>query len=572
MVARLLTALLIVATLGVTASHTSRGASAVVVQAGKSCRHVGFVSNVLPSRSPRQYLTPASRSCSCPNAPSCATVLQNQSLFDAEALYSGGGKIVFKSALGNVPTFTCIMSRRALDIIYPSVTRQDGVPVVQIVAGATSCQVTEGAARAVKKANAIFLVGNTAIATNGDPVFGLKKTNDGALVQVKKGTVQVTAAGAGAVVGETQQVFVQKNATPGEVGAIQNDASLKPALCALTPNLRETGVIPAVGGNAGSHPQGVAADNRGNIWFTDDGTTPAIGRLDLRTGQVRETTAGLNPGTVPRWITADAAGNIWFTDDGATPAIGFVDPATGAITEYSEGLNPGSVPWAIAYNRVDKRLWFTDQSSTRPAIGTIDPATKKITEFSDGLNAGSHPEGIDVAPGGDLWFTDDNDPNPALGTIDRKSHAIHEYSKGLRPGSLPRGISAGPGGKLWFADERTSPPHNSTPNAPGDGLIGSIDPATKVITEYSVADNGGNEGSIPEGLAADTKGHVWFTDDGATKAIGMIDPVTGAITESTTGLEANSEPIGIALNGTGLWFTDQHPTPRIGRIKALPSC
>ena len=574
MVARLLTAVLIVATLGVTASHApSRGASTAVLQATKTCRHVGFVSNVLPSRSPRQYLTPASKSCSCPSAPSCATVLQNQSLFDAEALYSGGGKIVFKSALGDVPTFTCIMSRRALDIIYPSVKRLDGVPVVQILTGATSCQVTEGAARAVKKANAIFLVGNTAISTNGDPVFGLKRTKDGALVQVKKGTVRVAAAHGATTVGETQQVFVMKDANaPGEVGAIQTDASLKRSLCALTPDLRETGVIPAVGGSAGSHPQGLAADSRGNIWFTDDGATKAIGRLDLRTGQVTETSAGLNPGSVPRWIAADADGNIWFTDDGTTPAIGRVDPTSGVITEYSTGLNAGSSPWAITYDRASKQLWFTDQAATRPAIGTIDPATKQITEYSSGLNAGSHPEGIDVAPGGQIWFTDDNDPNPAIGTINRVSHAIHEYSKGLSPGSLPRGIAAGPGGKLWFADERTSPPHNSTPNAPGDGLIGSIDPHSKVITEYSVADNGGNEGSIPEGLAADSKGHVWFTDDGATKAIGMIDPVTGAITESTTGLDANSEPIGIVLNSTGLWFTDQHPTPRIGRISAQPSC
>ena len=572
---RLLTALLTVVVLGAVATHaSSRGASVVVFQsADKACRNVGLVSNVLPSMSPRQYLTPASKACSCPNAPSCSTVLQNQSLFGAEALYSGGGKIVFKSALEGVPTFTCIMSRRALDVIYPNLKRPDGVPVVQIVSGATTCQATEGPARTSKKANAIFVAGNTAIKVVGDPVFGLKKSKDGALVQVKKGTVEVAAVNGATTVGATQQVFVKKDATtPGEVGALQADASLKPALCALTPDLRETGVIPAVGGIAGSHPQGVAADNRGNIWFTDDGTTPAIGRLDLHTGHVRETTDGLNPGTVPRWITADAAGNIWFTDDGTTPAIGFVNPATGAITEYSKGLNPGSVPWAIAYNPVDKRLWFTDQSRTRPAIGTIDPATKRITEFSAGLNEGSHPEGIDVAPGGNLWFTDDNDPSPALGTIDRISHAIHEYSKGLRPGSLPRGISAGPGGKLWFADERTRPPHNSTPNAPGDGLIGSIDPATKVITEYSVADNGGNDGSIPEGLAADPKGHVWFTDDGATKAIGMIDPITGAITESTTGLEANSEPVGIALNSTGLWFTDQHPTPRIGRIIVQPSC
>jgi virginiamycin B lyase len=575
MFARLLTALLIVATLGATASHApSRGASIAVLQSNNACRNVGFVSNVLPSRSPRQYLTPSSKTCSCPNAPSCSTVLQNQSLFGAEALYSGGGKIVFKSALGGVPTFTCIMSRRALDIIYPNVKHRDGVPVVQIVAGATSCQVTDGPARAVKKANAVFIAGNTEITIKGDPVFGLKRTKAGALVQVKKGTVRVAAGVAGATtVGETQQVFVEKNAkAPGDVAVLQNDASLKPALCALTPDLRETGVIPAVGGNAGSHPQGLAADSRGNIWFTDDGATPAIGRLDLGTGEVTETTAGLNAGSVPRWIAADADGNIWFTDDGTTPAIGMVDPTSGVITEYRTGLDPGSIPWAITYDRVSKQLWFTDQAATRPAIGTVDPATKRITEYSAGLNIGSHPEGIDVAPGGQIWFTDDNDPNPAIGTINRVSHVSHEYSKGLRPGSLPRGIAAGPGGKLWFADERTRPPHNSTPNAPGDGLIGSIDPHSKVITEYSVADNGGNEGSIPEGLAADSKGHVWFTDDGATKAIGMIDPVTGAITESATGLDANSEPIGIVLNSTGLWFTDQHPTPRIGRISAQPSC
>jgi len=35
---------------------------------------------------------------------------------------------------------------------------------------------------------------------------------------------------------------------------------------------------------------------------------------------------------------------------------------------------------------------------------------------------------------------------------------------------------------------------------------------------------------------------------------------------------AASGTSGIVVVATGLWFTDQLPTPRIGRIKALPSC
>ena len=571
---RAIAALLAAAATLAVAAQTSAGAPRTS-STSQACRHVGIVFYVYPSRSPRQYLTPSGNTCSCPNVPSCATVSQNQTLFDAETLYSGGGKIIFKSALPNIPTFTCVMSRRALAVIYPKRKRPSGrdLPVVQLLAGATSCQVTEGPARALKKLNAVFIIGNTAVTIKGDPVFGMKRTTHGTLVQVKKGAVNVAVAATTGTttVGETKQVFVATSAhAPGPVTHLKRDSSLAPALCGLTPNLRETEIKAALGGNNGSHPQGLAADSRGNIWFTDDGTTPAIGRVDLKTGRIKEFTGGLQTGSVPRWIAADATGTIWFTDDGPTPAIGVVDPASGAIKEYSNGLRAGAVPWAITYDPADKQLWFTDQSHARPAIGAIDPATKRISEYSLGLNRGSHPQGIDIAANGNPWFTDDNDPNPAVGTIDPDTDTITEYSKGLRPGSLPRGIAAGPQGALWFADERTSPPHNNKPNAPGDGLLGMIDPKTREITEYSIADNGGNNGSIPEGLAADTKGHVWFTDDGATKAIGMIDPITGAVAESPT--PSDSEPIGIVLNNTGLWFTDQRPTPKIGRIKALPSC
>ena len=149
---------------------------------------------------------------------------------------------------------------------------------------------------------------------------------------------------------------------------------------------------------------------------------------------------------------------------------------------------------------------------------------------------------------------------------------INEYETGLVEDSLPRGITIDPAGRVWFADERTT--DNSRPNAPGDGLIGMIDstdPKHRIV-EYAVFSNGGNRHSIPEGLVW-YRGFVWFTDDGATKAIGNIDPTTGAVTESSKNLVANSQPIGIVVAKGDLWFTDRlKSAPKIGRLTAKPSC
>jgi streptogramin lyase len=405
-----------------------------------------------------------------------------------------------------------------------------------------------------------------------DPVFGLKVTKRGSLVQVKKGTVKVRATGVDSskVVRKDQQALVSSDGKSVAVSSLKLDPILRPGLCALTPVLQLTNVITASGARPGGNPLGLAADRNGDLWFTDD-VTPAIGVLDVTDGQITyPNVSGLRPDSVPRFITADSAGNVWFTDDGPTPAIGRVDAQTNAITEYD--LRPGSRPWAPVYDPVYDRVWFTDQRTPTGAIGSIDPATGHIAEYTSGLRFGSHPEGIAVDKRGNVWFTDDNDPSPAIGRVDAKTHEINEYSTGLVPGSLPRGITMGLDGNVWFADQRTV--DNRQPDAPGDGLIGMIrptDPKHKIV-EYAVASNGGNRGSVPQGLAW-YRGSVWFTDDGATKAIGRIDPTTGAITESSKGLVPNSKPIGILVNKGVLWFTDRlEDAPKIGRLEARPSC
>jgi virginiamycin B lyase len=67
----------------------------------------------------------------------------------------------------------------------------------------------------------------------------------------------------------------------------------------------------------------IAAGPGGNLWFTDEGVHPAVGRA-TRAGSVREFSRGLLPGSQPADITLGPDRRMWFTDEGSTTALGMV--------------------------------------------------------------------------------------------------------------------------------------------------------------------------------------------------------------------------------------------------------
>jgi hypothetical protein len=71
----------------------------------------------------------------------------------------------------------------------------------------------------------------------------------------------------------------------------------------------------------------MAAGPDGHLWFGDQGTTPAIGRVNPATQAITEFSAGLNPGSSLYGIAAGPDGNVWFADDGTTKAIGRIGAA-----------------------------------------------------------------------------------------------------------------------------------------------------------------------------------------------------------------------------------------------------
>jgi streptogramin lyase len=275
---------------------------------------------------------------------------------------------------------------------------------------------------------------------------------------------------------------IVRNVTPGPDGNVwfidERAASGIPAIGRITPEgtiteYCSTGCAKTLTGlNAESDLVSIVAGPGESkyLWFTDSGTTPAIGVIDSASGEtatVKEFSTGLNAESKPVDIAVGPEGNLWFTDEGATNAIGMAvlnaeKNEIVEIKEFSTGLNAGSRPQGIVAGP-DGNLWFTDTGTT-PAVGMIDPGSQAIEEFSTGatsLPGGEFPEmgpfGIVAGTDGNVWFVEsgNNEVNGKAICRILTSGEVGKFScfkEGLIASSNPTALTVTPGGKLWFTD------------------------------------------------------------------------------------------------------------------------
>ena len=105
-------------------------------------------------------------------------------------------------------------------------------------------------------------------------------------------------------------------------------------------------------------------------------------------GAITESSAGLNTGSLPIEVTPGADGNLWFTDNGTTRAVGRIT-MTGATWSITNFPLPGTAPNGIRTG-ADGNLWFLDNIA----------GAQKIARFGVGAPAAS--TGIAVGGGGNL--------------------------------------------------------------------------------------------------------------------------------------------------------------------------
>jgi len=265
---------------------------------------------------------------------------------------------------------------------------------------------------------------------------------------------------------------------------------------------------------------------------------------------VTEFSTGLTLTNAPADIATGPDGKLWFTEQGLLPGVGSIDPATGDIDEFSTGLL--NVPGDIV-GGTDGGVWFTIAGANE-SVARIDPGTGDIVTHS--VPSGSNVTGLDVDADGNLWYGAAD--KGKLGRM-APDGQVTEFDADLSGDEMLKDVAVGPDGWIWYTVEhdggvaktRTSSLHS----------ISRVNPADGDICHFSEGLTG-----APNKIVAASDGKLYFTESGDPAAIGRVK-TDGTIKEFSTGLTADSGPVGIAEGGDkALWFTAAASPGRIGRM------
>jgi len=249
-----------------------------------------------------------------------------------------------------------------------------------------------------------------------------------------------------------------------------------------------------------NNPYGITSTPDGTLWFTQNGTTPSIGKV--ATSGTGLTQYPLPAGTNPQGITVGPNGNVWFVGYG-TNVVGQVTP-DGSITTYN--LSSGTRPVRITTGP-DGNLWVTEAGGNR--VARVTPGGS-ITEFAVPTSS-AIPWGITPGPDGNLWFTENG--SGKVGRI-TTSGVITEFSLGSCCGSRPYDIVTGPDGNLWFTESTAS-------------VLGRITPMGS-ITQYALPTNH----SSPYGITVGPDHSIWWTE-GTVGKVGKLPWIASGKTVTT---------------------------------------
>jgi streptogramin lyase len=108
-------------------------------------------------------------------------------------------------------------------------------------------------------------------------------------------------------------------------------------------------------------------------WLADK-TNGTLVRLDFSSTPVW-TVWTLVSGSIPYYLAKDASGNIWFSDQGTTPALGKLNPSTNQVWIYT--LPAGGVPWMLSVGS-DGKVWYGDQTNPTGLLGSLDPSVAPV--------------------------------------------------------------------------------------------------------------------------------------------------------------------------------------------------
>lgn len=298
-------------------------------------------------------------------------------------------------------------------------------------------------------------------------------------------------------------------------------------------------------------PTRVAIDKANTVWFIESNLNK-IGRFQPAKSVFSEHNIP-TPSSAPSDITISNTGKVWFTESNSNQ-IGILDPVSLSFKEY-DIPTVASEPSRIA-SGLRGNIWFTEFYGNK--IGMFDPRKEVFREYPIPTPA-SRPAGIVVDKKGVVWFLETE--GNKLARLNPQDGAIHEFEL-PKSHETPRDIAVDGSGALWFGghigrDLMTFNPATKkfkTFLMPSNGAIESLtagidgkifctlltsskiavfNPATSAFLELDVGftvqqnrpdskpvtnsrfesdDESASKTSKPNGIAADSRGDIWFAD------------------------------------------------------------
>jgi virginiamycin B lyase len=289
--------------------------------------------------------------------------------------------------------------------------------------------------------------------------------------------------------------------------------------------------------------QEVHLDFEGNVWYTERTLPNAVGRLNPRTGEIKEWPLP-EPAADPHGLTVDSQGYVYWAEvDGGH--LGRLNPATGEMTRfpYDPGGKLGFLGGHTPVLDAMENVWFT--LIYGDGLGKWDRESEQI-EVWRVPSEKSMPYGMDIAPNGKPVLAELY--GCAVAVFDPDKQSFTEYPALVEPPCVTRRLGIDSQNVVWYG-------------VFSQGRLGKIDLTTGERREYDMASRFSEPYDVWRDRNTDL---LWMSDAGQGGAIVQFNSVTEKFTYYPSPRSSDFPKMDVSSDGHVWYSTRAIPNGGIG--------